>query len=137
MGSWYQSKDNVDILNKIESIKQDVSSTASEKIAQQMSEIDRIQNEKINLLKDNIQKIDHVLSLNKIDIEDKITKSRVDIQRLNTITQVQKTSISNLEDELIKFQKSNNDFYKKIKFLYFTHLIMLLAGMIAFYLNAR
>ena len=47
MGSWYQSKDNVDILNKIESIKQDVSSTASEKIAQQMSEIDKVQSQKI------------------------------------------------------------------------------------------
>jgi len=64
MGSWYQSKDNVDILNKIESIKQDVSSTASEKIAQQMSEIDKAQSQKIEELEKKF--LTYINSTNKV-----------------------------------------------------------------------
>lgn len=64
MGSWYQSKDNVDILNKIESIKQDVSSTASEKIAQQMSEIDKAQSQKIEELEKKF--LSYIDSTNKV-----------------------------------------------------------------------
>lgn len=64
MGSWYQSKDNVDILNKIESIKQDVSSTASEKIAQQMSEIDKVQSQKIEEIEKKF--LSYIDSTNKV-----------------------------------------------------------------------
>lgn len=95
------------------------------------NEIDKIQSEKINLLRDDIHKLNGVLALNKIDIEDKVTNAKVNIQRLNTIVQVQSTSISNLEDDLIKFQESNENLYKKIKLWYFINVILVFLGFIA------
>lgn len=109
MGSWYQSKDNVDILNKIESIKQDVSSTASEKIAQQMSEIDKVQSQKIEEIEKKF--LAYIDSTNKVinSYSDysvrEITKVRKDIYYLTEDLSYLTEKYENLSNLVLKHRE--------------------------------
>jgi uncharacterized protein YoxC len=79
MGTWHQSKTNVEILKKIESIKDDVQMFASDDIAQKIEKIDEIQNIRLEKLTDSLK--DLARSSDDISMSLMFTKNSVKSQQ--------------------------------------------------------
>lgn len=79
MGTWHQSKTNVEILKKIESIKDDVQMFASDDIAQKIEKIDELQNIRLEKLTDSLK--DLASSSDDISMSLMFTKNSVKSQQ--------------------------------------------------------
>ena len=101
MGTWHESKSNVEILKKIESIKDDIQENASEVINEKFEKIDQIQNLKIKNLTDSLDSLE--VFVNEIDFslvqEKNYSKSQQEqlVLIFNKIAQMEAKASKNLK----------------------------------------